>query len=151
MLAAWGQVLALIVTAFFVYRYLHETAALRKIGQDQLEAQFRPAIVVHRGPTTVDGLVLVNVGKGPALHIRLSPTERGSAGKSGLELMAEVWFVEVNSSEQTPVRTQSGGIYALNGGSLQCEYTSLSGRTYWTVTDFDKFDNNRMIATRFYP
>ena len=29
-------------------------------------------------------------------------------------------------------------------------YTSLSGRAYWTVADFDKFDNNRLIATRFY-
>lgn len=150
MLAAWAQVLALIVTAFFVYRYLQETAALRKIGQDQLEAQIRPAIVVRPGPTTVDGLVLVNHGKGPALHIRLSKTERGSPGKPGLELCWLVRFLEVNGTEGTAVRARGGGPYALDGKSLQCEYTSLSGRTYWTVADFDSTHNDCLIATRFY-
>jgi hypothetical protein len=163
MLAAWAQVAVLIVTARFVWLYLRETEHLRKTAeeqvevsqrqvtaaQDQLEGQIRPAIVIRHDTAGV-ALVLINVGKGPALHLRLSRTERGSAGKSGLDLMAdEVGFIAAGDPPcPTPVRTQGAGVFALNGKSLQCEYTSLSGRTYWTVADFDKFDNDRQIATR---
>ncbi len=164
MLAAWAQVVVLIVTARFVWRYLQETERLRKTAQEQVEAsqrqvtaayeqlegQIRPAIVVRHGAVLGRGLRLFNVGEGPALHIRLSPTERGSARQLGLDLMCEVGFIEVDASFDTGILAKGGGITALNGRSLQCEYTSLSGRTYWTVVDFDKFDNDRLIATRFY-
>jgi hypothetical protein len=42
------------------------------------------------------------------------------------------------------------GTNVLNGRSLQCQYTSLSGRMYWTVVDFDHADNSALIAIRFY-
>lgn len=149
MSAGWAQVVVLIITARLVWRYLHETERLREAAQEQLEGQIRPAIVVRHGSGDGD-LELVNVGKGPALHIRLSTTERGSAGKPGLDPMADPWFVASGDSYQTPIRAQGAGIFALNGRSLQCEYTSLSGQTYWTVVGFDKFDNTRLMATRFY-
>ncbi len=93
---------------------------------------------------------LVNLGAGPALHVKLCKTERDSGPNSGLDLMASVGYVEVGGSEQTPIRTQGDGLNVLNGKSLQCQYTSLSGRTYWTIVDFDRADNNLLIATRFY-
>jgi hypothetical protein len=154
-LAGVGQVLVLAVTACFVWKYLQATEGLRKevqrqvtVANDQLEAQIGPAIVVRHG-SGGRGLELVNVGKGPALHVRLSATDRGSAGKAGLDLLVdEIGFVEVGGSWPTIIRTQGVGVGVLNGRSLQCEYKSLSGRTYWTVADFDKSDNNRLIDTR---
>ena len=38
----------------------------------------------------------------------------------------------------------------IKGRSLQCQYSSLSGHTYWTVADFDAGHKNKLIATRFY-
>lgn len=130
-----------------------QLAAVREqtaVAQDQLEGQIRPAIVVRHGAVMSGGLMLFNVGKGPALHIKLSITERGSAGKRGLDLIEDIGFVEVDRSAETHIRTQGPGANALNGNSLQCEYTSLSGRTHWTVVDFDSADNTRLVATRFY-
>ena len=67
----------------------------------------------------------------------------------------DIGFIEAGASSQTSIRTQDVGggppaVAVLNGRSLQCQYTSLSGRTYWTVVDFDRVDNNILIATRFY-
>ncbi len=178
MLAGWAQVLVLIVTAVFVWLYLRETERLRNTGQeqvkasqsqvgaayeqltaireqtavaqDQLEGQIRPAIVV-RLIVGAQGLRLINLGNGPALHIKLSPTDRGSGPKPDLDRFPdEIGFIEVGGSTPTDVRAQGAGITALNGRSLQCQYTSLSGGTHWTVADFDKIDNDRLIATRFY-
>lgn len=164
MLAAWAQVVVLIVTARFVWLYLRETGRLAKAArdqvdvsqrqvtaaQDQLEGQIRPAIVVRLDTTGVV-LVLINLGKGPALHVRLSRTKRATAGKRDLYLMGEtVGFIAAGDPPcPTLIRTQGNDINALNGDSLQCEYTSLSGRSYWTVVDFDDRSNNLLIATRF--
>jgi len=38
MLAGWAQVVVLIVTAVFVWRYLRKTERLRRTGQDQVKA-----------------------------------------------------------------------------------------------------------------
>jgi hypothetical protein len=77
-------------------------------------------------------------------------TQRGAAGKLGLDLMSEVGFIEVGGDFLTGIQTQGAGSNTLNGRSLQCEYTSLSGRIYWTVVDFDHANNNLLIDTRFY-
>ena len=49
-LAGVGQVILLTVSAVFVYGYLKETERLRVAAQQQVEAGFRPAVVVmHDG------------------------------------------------------------------------------------------------------
>jgi len=150
-LTDWITIALLAGNAVFVWFYLCETRKIRITNEAQLEAQMMPAVVVH--PDTRDrNIALVNVGKGPALHIKLSATERGSAGRRGLDRMDDD-IVFLQPGEQpllTSTRTQGAGLNVLNGRSLQCEYTSLSGRTYWTVVDFNKADNSRLLATRFY-
>jgi len=161
-LAGVAQVVVLVVTARFVWRYLQETERLRVAAQqqvaaagNQLEAQIRPALVVHSRPAPY-ALELVNVGRGPALDLILSPAKRGSAGSfetSDVEAFdIDIAFLEVGGRNTTGVRTQpvaghSGPVLA--GKSLQCQYKSLSGRTYWTVVDFDPPTGNSVIATRF--
>ena len=154
-LVAWLTFLLLAVNAVLVWLYLQETKKIRIANELQLEAQTRPAVVVRHGSDS-RGLELVNFGKGPALHLRLSAAERDSAGKKDLDRLADdIGFVEAGASSQTSIRTQDVGggppaVAVLNGRSLQCQYTSLSGRTYWTVVDFDRVDSNILIATRFY-
>jgi len=151
LLIGWLTLGLLVVNAFLVWRYLGETTKIRIANEAQIEAQIRPAIAILVG---LDGreLRLMNLGKGPALNVRLSPAERSAEGRPGLEFWGdEIDFMvpDHTSSRATAVRTLGAGMNVLNGRSLQCQYKSLSGRTYWTVVDFNKADNSRLIATRF--
>ena len=152
-LVGWLTLLLLAVNAVFVWLYLQETRKIRIANEAQLDAQISPAIVV-RNKGAPNGLELVNLGKGPALHLRLSATERGSKGRRELNrLRPDVGFIESGGAELTNILTQGsvGSYPSLNGLSFQCQYTSLSGRTYFTVVDFDKADNSLLIATRVHP
>jgi hypothetical protein len=126
------------------------------LANDQLEAQIRPAVVIKVRPEP-QSLELINVGKGPALDLLLSPTKRGSAGSYDVSVQEafgdDIAFIEVGGHCPSGVRTQAiGGLResVLNGKSLQCEYKSLSGRTYWTVVDFDHASGKVVEGTRFY-
>jgi hypothetical protein len=151
-LTDWITIGLLVVNAVLVWRYLRETRKIRITSEEQLEAQMMPAVVVHPDTTSDRYIALMNVGKGPALHLKLSATERGSAYKRDLDLMDdEIVFLQPGEKRvMNSIRTQGAGLSVLSGRSLQCEYTSLSGRTYWTVVDFNKVDNDRLLATRFY-
>jgi hypothetical protein len=140
----------LILSAVLVAWYLYETRkmrqaaedqvresqALERASQEQLEAQFRPAIAVfYRG------------------NVILSPAERGSIGKPDLDrLQDDIPFIEAGEEVGTSIRPRDigmPGVPVLNGRSLQCQYKSLSGRTYWTVVDFDKPSGMTVIDTPF--
>jgi len=156
---------ALVVTAKFVWRYLTATEALRdsarrqvEVANEQLESQIRPAIVVRSRPPA--GVTLVNVGSGPAFDLVTSPAERGATGARRWaeaerydSFVVDASFVEVGAERNTNIRTQPvagvGGVPVLAGRSLQCQYRSLSGRTYWTVVDFDRPSGTQIIETRF--
>lgn len=163
--AALCQFGALVATAVFVWRYLMATEALRDVARkqldaanEQLETQMRPVIAVKPDPPT--SLKLVNLGKGPAFDLVVSPADRGSEGSRRWsererfnDFVFEPFFIEVGAERQTNIHTQAvhglAGVPVLNGQSLQCEYRSLSGRTYWTVVDFDHATGTAIIATRF--
>jgi hypothetical protein len=168
-LAGVGQVVVLIVTAFFVWRYLDETQQLRTTAQqqlranwrqvavanDQLEAQIAPAVAAQAVPSGGSHKVmLTNVGKGPAFSIRFSATRRGSAGDGSLSSLVEyrVGLLTVGVDTPVPIQTgvvSSGTVPLPRGGSLQCEYRSLSGRTYYTVVDFNE-DGTNVTDIRIY-
>lgn len=131
-----------------------ESQALVKASEEQLEAQIRPAVAVRvRRPP--ESLLLVNVGKGPALDLILSPAERGSDGSrrwAEIEIFGAVAFVAAGGEDVSGIRTQvitGVGGPVLKGRSLQCQYKSLSGHTYWTVVDFDHATGNTIESTRF--
>lgn len=141
------------LTAYFVWRYLLETQRIREANEAQLEAQIAPAIIVR---SVVGVIELLNLGNGPALHVRLSAAERGSTGNLNLDrLIDDIDFIEARGNARntgilaTPGVPETPRDKVLNGRSLQCQYLSLSGRTYWTVVDFDRADNDVLIATRY--
>jgi len=150
------QDVLLLVSAVLIAWYLYETYKMRLAAEAQLEAQIRPAIAVRvRNP--LESLLLVNVGKGPALNLKLSPAERGLEGSrecaESETFDVPITFIAEGSEGVSGIRTQAhpglGGFPVLNGRSLQCQYTSLSGRTYWTVVDFDHATGNTVENTRF--
>ena len=73
------QDILLLASAILIGLYLYETYRMRVAAEAQLEAQIRPAVAV-RVRNAPESLLLVNVGKGPALNLTLSPAERGSEG-----------------------------------------------------------------------
>jgi hypothetical protein len=148
------QDLLLLVSAVLIYWYLYETRRMRKAAEEQvaesqalvkaseeqLEGQIKPAIVVRVQERAVQ---LVNIGSGPALHVELSAVLRGSLTKDQMEGFSfdRIAFLESRQAVDTRVRTSfvqgTNPNPHLNGRSLRCEYKSLSGRCYFTVTDFD--------------
>jgi hypothetical protein len=150
------QDVLLLASAILIGWYLYETRRMRVAAEAQLEAQIRPAVAVRvRNPP--ESLLLVNVGKGPALNLTLSPAERGSEGSRKCAeretFDVPITFVAAAGEGVSGIRTQAqpglAGVPVLNGRSLQCQYTSLSGRTYWTVVDFDHATGNTIENTRF--
>ena len=161
----------MIVTARFVWRYLDETQKMRKAAQeqlkaswrqvavanDQLEAQIRPAVasdVSFSGGVYL--LKVTNVGKGVAISLRFSSTRKGSAGDGRLPSLVDwrIGFLEPGEDRPTSIRTHyrpgeevAPGTQNLQG--VQCEYKSLSGRTYYTVVDFGA-EGKSVEDTRFY-
>ena len=145
----------LLVSAFLIGWYLYETRKMRKsaekqvaesqalvrASEEQLEGQIKPAIVVR--VQQQHAVQLVNIGSGPALHVELSAVLRGSLTKDQMEGFGfdRIAFLEQRQAIGTRVRTLSlqgqNQNPNLNGRSLRCEYKSLSGRCYFTVTDFD--------------
>lgn len=88
----------------------------------------------------------------------MSPAEPGAEGSrrwSEAETLDDFsfarYFVRVGSERETAIHAVSSrvGVPALNGRSLQCQYRSLSGRTYWTVADFDHRSGCKIIGMRF--
>jgi hypothetical protein len=149
------QDLLLLVSAVLIYWYLYETRRMRKAAEEQvaesqalvkaseeqLEGQIKPAIVVRVQQQRA--VQLVNIGSGPALHVELSAVLRGSLTKDQREGFGfdRIAFLESRQAVDTRVRTSfvqgTNPNPHLNGRSLRCEYKSLSGRCYFTVTDFD--------------
>lgn len=151
----WLTLLVLSVNARFIWLYLKETNKIRIANEAQLEAQIRPAIVLRVGP--LQELELINLGKGPALQVRLSAIERGLTGKRDPDSLADdIELIEAGGKQvATSLRTTGTlpvdpSTCTLKGRSLQCQYSSLSGHTYWTMADFDGDHRNKLIATRFY-
>jgi hypothetical protein len=156
-LAGVGQVVVLIVTARFVWRYLNETQMMRKaaenqveksqslvaLGLRQLEGQIKPALVA-RVDSGSFAVTLVNVGSGPALHLMLSAVAKGSVpqwdGRAAALATDPRGYLEARQERLSGVRTRPvqglDGVPILGERGLLCEYSSLSGQVYATIVDF---------------
>jgi uncharacterized phage infection (PIP) family protein YhgE len=124
---------------------LEQLAAMREqaaIAADQLETQTRPAVVAR---VTQNGIELLNIGNGPALHVKMSGVLKGAGPQFGQAPMAHdgIPFLAAGLANalQTVIQLQLNPRFPaapyLGGFTLQCEYKSLSGRTYATLIDFE--------------
>lgn len=141
-IAASLQVLVLIVTACFVWKYLQETAELRRAAQrqvvlanDQLEAQIRPALTL----VNIEVLYVSNVGSGVGLNLRLVKSKEESVdwqAESNFGPMAKGLAAAVGGPVNT--RMTVGSIGTMKGERLHLIYESLSGKTYASVVSFNE-------------
>jgi hypothetical protein len=137
-LAGVGQVLLLSVTAVFVYRYLQETKHLRIAAQRQVEAEFRPAIVVTHEGSLENSPMLENIGNGPAMEVSWSLRDSDFSG--------DIPFVKPHQPQALGMPGMKpiyeGGAKAESSGRsnvvrIECSYRSLSGRHYRSSSAYD--------------
>lgn len=148
------QVGLLALNAGLIAWYLHETRRTRfaaerqvEVGLQQLEAQTKPALIA-RLPENSQLVELVNIGNGPALHLEFMSVPRGSIDRQNLTGLGfdRIAFLEPKQTRVLHVRTREPEVPATawldsSSRSLRCEYRSLSGRTYFSVFDFDHAGN----------
>jgi hypothetical protein len=138
-----GQVIVLILTAVFVWKYLQETAALRRTAQEQvglaneqLEAQIRPALTV-----TVDlagSLCVSNIGSGTALNLRLVRTKVETVDwEAKSNFGAPAMGAAVAVGQLVGMGSAPGSIGNLRGENLHLIYESLSGKGYASIVTFN--------------
>lgn len=141
-LAAVGQVVVLVATAVFVWRYLQETAELRRTAQrqvalanEQLEAQIRPAL------TVVDSggrLHVSNIGSGSALNLRLVKTKVETIDWGAQSNFGEpVTGAAVAAGQSADTRSPIGSWGSLRDERLHLLYESLAGKLYASIVTFD--------------
>ncbi len=135
-LAGVSQVLVLIVTALFVWRYLKETEKLRLAAQAQVEATFRPAVVALSGGSLESNPKLENIGNGPAMNLEWFLVDG--------ELKGKLPIMRMHKPEELPF----GGVRPLyNAASamgrnqttatIECSYRSLSGHRYTSTCTYN--------------
>jgi hypothetical protein len=150
----WLQVGLLTLNAGLIAWYLHETRRTRQaaerqveVGQQQLEAQTKPALIARLLENS-QLVELLNIGSGPALHLELMSVPRGSIARQNLTGLGfdRIVFLEPKQTRVLHVRTREPEVPATvwldsSSRSLRCEYRSLSGRIYFSVFDFDHTGN----------
>jgi hypothetical protein len=121
------------LVALIVYAY--DTRQLRIAAHEQIEATMKPCalVVPHPDNESVDApLFLKNVGVGVALNIRWRYT-----GKSD-----HPWqeFPALGPGESRAVSFLIK--HVINGGAVECEFVSLSGARYSTLSGFSEDTQN---------
>ena len=167
-LAGAGQVVVLIITARFVWRYLDETQKMRKAAENQVgksqelvraaqqqlaasltqtESQIRPAVAVR----LQGGIQLQNVGNGTAVNVALSLIDLDVEGEINWELrsniLSEVVASYLERGEDPNRRATLADQQFGPRRGLQLRYQSLSGRKYASLITFGM--DGRVIRTRF--
>jgi hypothetical protein len=166
-LAGVGQVVVLIVTARFVWRYLDETQKMRKAAENQVgksqelvkaaqqqlaaslmqtESQIRPAVSVR----LQGGIQLQNVGNGTAVDVAFSLVDLDD-GEINWELspnrLSEIVASYLEPGEDPNRRVAIADRRFGPDIGLQLRYQSLSGRKYASLITFGM--DGRVIRTRF--
>jgi hypothetical protein len=142
-IAAVGQVVVLIATAVFVWRYLQETAQLRRtaqqqvaLGNEQLEAQIRPALTIT--VYLAGSLCVSNIGSGAALNLRLVRTKVESVDwEAKSNFGASAMGAAVAVGQLVDAGSAPGSVGSLRGEHLHLIYESLSGKVYASIVTFN--------------
>jgi hypothetical protein len=139
MLATFIQIGTFLLSAaglFFLIKYVGYTKRIAEESINQSEAAFKPAIIVYRAGSMGTAPKLRNIGVGPALDVEWKILGTNYSGKFDFVLAGDTTF-------SLPV---TGGIRPLVDGALKlgqekgvikCNYRSISGRSYESLTTFE--------------
>jgi hypothetical protein len=137
----------LLASAVLIACYLYETRRMRKAAEAQVEAAFRPAVIVLHVGSLESSPTLENIGNGPAMEISwalsdsdfsgnvafLQPDHREYLGIPGMKPLYEAGS-----------RAESSGRSSL--ACIKCSYRSLSGKRYFSISTFS-LDSPQFVTT----
>lgn len=131
-IAGVAQSAVLVVSAYFVWGYLHETSLIRKAAQRQVEASFRPAIVVTHSGSTETEPKIENIGNGPAMEVSWRLKES--------EWKGTVPYPPPHQPQSLPLHGVKP-LYEAAGAKptsvIECSYRSVSGVRYHSRNLYD--------------
>jgi hypothetical protein len=131
------QDFCLLLSTGLVAWYLYETRTMRKAAEAQVEAAFRPAVIVRHEGSLETAPTLENIGNGPALEV--SWTMSDSDYSERVAFLQQNHRKELGMPGMKPVyeagaRAESGGRPAVV--RIKCSYRSLSGKRYSSTSVF---------------
>ena len=131
-IAGIAQFIVLVVSAYFVWGYLNETSLIRKAAQRQVEASFRPAIVVTHSGSMESEPKIENIGNGPAMDVSWRLKES--------EWKGTVPYLPRNQPQSLPLPGVKP-LYQAAGANptsvIECSYRSVSGVMYRSRNLYD--------------
>jgi len=148
-IALWINNTILAGTGILVWRYVRASDKLVRSSQEQIENQWKPAIVLKEIWLNPEepGLQLFNIGKGPALNVQCWLKKLEAAPDFGDEVPRDQAFSFLLTGSQ-PTLTEFS-VNQLVGHALHCRYRSISGRKYTSVSAFT--ERGTTVETSFYP
>lgn len=130
------QAVLLLVSAFLIAWYLYETRLLRKAAENQVEAglrqveaSFRPALIVTHAGSMHDNPLVENIGQGPAMEVEWVLRESTVKGKFPYLRLGPPQFLPCCSVKDLFEAAATCGPDVLTA-VIECRYRSLSGRRY---------------------
>ena len=138
----------LFLSAVLISWYLWETRKLRTAAEQQVEAAFRPAIIVTHKGSLDNSPMLENIGNGPAMEVSWSLSDSDFSG--------DIPFVQPHQPQELQIPGMKpiyeAGYRAKSSGRshvvrIECSYRSLSGRQYRSSSAYDS--DRPQFVTRF--
>jgi hypothetical protein len=141
------QDVLLLASAGLIAWYLHETRKMRKAAEAQVEAAFRPAVIVWHEGSLESSPTLENIGNGPAMEVSWALSDSNFSGN--LAFLPKDQRRQLGMPGMKPVyeagsRAESSG--RSSAACIKCSYRSLSGKQYFSTSTF-ALDSAQFITT----
>lgn len=128
------QVIVLVLNAGLFGWYLYETNRLRKAAERQTEATFRPALIVTHENKIAGTPRIENIGAGPAMDVSWLLHDSDHKGNFPFVRHGTHEYVPCDERVLFHAAERSRPRDKNNPAVITCEYKSLSGRRYKSVT-----------------
>jgi hypothetical protein len=137
----------LLASAVLIACYLYETRKMRKAGEAQVEAAFRPAVIVWHAGSLESSPTLENIGNGPAMEVSWALSDSDFSGNVAFlqkDRREHLGIPGMKPFYEAGARAESSGRSSLV--SIKCSYRSLSGKRYFSTSTFSP-DSSRFVTT----
>jgi hypothetical protein len=137
----------LLASAVLIAWYLHETRKMRKAAEAQVEAAFRPAVIVWHEGSLEESPTLENIGNGPAMEVSWTMSDSNFFGNFAFlpqDQRRQLGMPGMKPVYEAGSRAESSG--RSNVVYIKCSYRSLSGKHYFSTSTFSS-DSPRFVTT----
>jgi hypothetical protein len=137
----------LLASAFLIAWYLCETRKMRKAAEAQVEAAFRPSVIVWHVGSLESSPTLENIGNGPAMEVSWALSDSDFSGNVAFLQQDHREYLGIPGMKpvyEAGSRAESSGRSSLV--FIKCSYRSLSGKRYFSTSTFSA-DSPQFVTT----